>query len=56
MMTAKVICCYCRRNLGQKEVADIPGLPDPISHGICEECVEKIQAETEEIKRKGGKG
>jgi hypothetical protein len=42
-MTIEVICAWCGCVLGAKPGIDKsgPGLNKPISHGICEQCLEK---------------
>jgi hypothetical protein len=44
-MVAKVVCSNCGAHLGIKEVADIAGIDNPISHGICPPCVAKLYGE-----------
>lgn len=39
------ICAWCGREISREE---IPGDEDIISHGICEECAEKMRAEMRE--------
>jgi hypothetical protein len=46
-MTIEVICAWCGCVLGAKPGIDKagPGLNKPISHGICEQCLQKALAE-----------
>ena len=39
----KVICAWCGKSMGEKEGEGVEG----VSHGICEECLEKLKAEKE---------
>ena len=48
MTIIKIICSYCKKNMGQKDGEGQTG----ISHGICDECLEKVR---EEIKALFGK-
>ena len=43
-MTARIVCCNCKRDMGTKEVAEVPGLP-AITHGICPDCMVKLYGE-----------
>jgi hypothetical protein len=45
--TGKVICSYCKKDMGEKEGFDREGA---ISHGICPECLEKEMAKIENYK------
>lgn len=42
-MPIEVICSWCGCCLGSKPAEDgvFPGIKQPISHGICEQCLEK---------------
>lgn len=42
-MTIQVICSWCGRVLGSKNIGDdaCPDLEKPISHGICEKCMKR---------------
>jgi hypothetical protein len=42
-MSIKVICAWCGRVLGAKQdlKPSSRGIDDPISHGICPQCLEK---------------
>ena len=46
-MSIRVVCAWCRRDMGLKE----GDAPYPISHGICPECAEKVRAEINETKK-----
>jgi hypothetical protein len=57
-MTIKVICSWCGCHLGSKQADNgvCPGIKHPISHSICDHCLEKelakIQSATvQKIKR-----
>ena len=39
----KVICAWCKKDLGEKE----PLSDTKISHGICDDCKEEIKKENE---------
>ena len=43
----KVICGWCKRDLGEKEPLD---QPYPISHGICENCQRQLLSQLEKRK------
>jgi hypothetical protein len=42
-MTIKIICAWCGCELGSKQDLrpSCPGIDDLISHGICEQCLQK---------------
>lgn len=41
-MTYRIICAWCRKNLGTKEGPESTNeIKDPITHTICAECFEK---------------
>ena len=37
----KVVCAWCDKDMGEKDGKGVEG----ISHGICEECLEKVLKE-----------
>ena len=39
----KIVCAWCLRDLGKK-----PGPEGKMSHGMCDQCREKIEREMEE--------
>ena len=43
-MTARIICCNCGLDMGEKEVAEIAGL-SPVTNGICEACMVALYGE-----------
>lgn len=36
----KIVCAWCGRNMGEKDGAGVEG----VSHSICEECLQKLEA------------
>jgi hypothetical protein len=42
---ARRICATCGKFLGYKDVAPMPGITDPVTHGMCEECEAKAYRE-----------
>jgi len=43
----KIVCAWCKKELGEKEPLDDPR----ISHGICEECKQKMQQELKQYEK-----
>jgi len=39
----KMVCSYCGKDMGEKDGGGVEG----VSHGICEECLKKLQTEVE---------
>jgi len=49
--TVKQICAACKRVIGEvPDPANSYGIKDPVSHGICKACAEKIGAGPKEAK------
>lgn len=46
-MTIKVVCSWCGRVLGAKQDPEkaCSGMDDPVSHSICNQCMEKELAD-----------
>ena len=44
IMTYRVVCAWCKKNLGKKEAPSLSDqtIKDPITHTICAECLEKV--------------
>lgn len=39
----KIVCAWCGKDMGEKDGEGIEG----ISHGVCEECLSKLDVEAE---------
>lgn len=39
----KIVCAWCGKDMGEKDGAGVEG----VSHSICEECLQKAEAEAE---------
>ena len=48
-MQMEVICAWCSKPLGKKEcqTSNLAEVQFPVSHGICDECKEKVLASIE---------
>jgi hypothetical protein len=46
----KVICAWCEKSLGVKEMLINPELGNVPSHGICPECLEDMKKQMGELK------
>jgi uncharacterized protein YlaI len=48
-MYLKVVCAWCGRLTGTKEVEDTDKPTLPITHSICPECSQKLEEETQQM-------
>ena len=39
----KIVCAWCGKDMGEKEGEGVEG----VSHGVCNPCLDKLQAKTE---------
>ena len=44
-MKAERVCAQCKRLLGYVDVAPVPGIDHPVSHGLCPECAKAVYRE-----------
>ena len=47
MYTLKVVCCYCKEQIGVKECQK--ELSNGTTHGICDKCLPKVQLELKQV-------
>ena len=50
-MVLKIVCAWCRKDLGSKECEGNGNEEHSITHGICEECRRKVMEEMENHKK-----
>ena len=43
----KIVCAWCKRHLGEKEVSQLPKDRPAITHTICPACFKRVLAEME---------
>ena len=41
----RIICAWCGKSMGQKEPLD----DDSVTHGICDQCRERLEREIDEM-------
>jgi hypothetical protein len=55
-MTYKIICAWCRQEIGEKESAGSQTMQQSITHSICEGCQAKEKAKLAHLKKSSAGG
>ena len=50
-MKLRVVCAWCKKIMGEKEVKDLPERLFGITHSICPSCSDDVSAELENTQK-----